>query len=194
MKIFLTIITLILFATIANFTNGEEKALSAQPRKPTTTISSDRLEMIRNPEQNEFKFWGKVKFESKDFSGTCDEMVVYSLPQTEQDKHSKVGQIKEIIATGNVHLISEDKSGSDPEKKETHSGKAHVYPEEGKMILTEDPVVICSKQGKFSGEKITLYKHTNRVVVESAQDSGRSQVELPESFNEQAVTTPTTAK
>jgi hypothetical protein len=73
-------------------------------------------------------------------------------------------------------LISEDKSGPDPEKKEKHFNHAHIYPDESKMVLTENPVVICSKQGKFSGEKITLYKHSNQVVLETAEDSERCQV------------------
>ncbi len=182
--------TLLLILTLLGSAKGEDTPPTN--RKPSTVISSDRLEMIRNAQQNEFKFFGKVNIESKDFSGKCDEMEVHALPQTEQTGNSKVGQIKEIIATGNVYLVTEDKSTPEPEKKEAHAGKAHIYPEEGKMVLTENPVVYCSKQGNFSGEKITLYKNTNQVVVESRENSGRSQVELPESFNNQEVLTPPT--
>jgi hypothetical protein len=85
------LLSLVIFSTIANLANGEETPSLTQVRKPFTTISSNRLEMIRNPEQNKFKFWGKIKFESKAFSGTCDEMVVYSLPQTQQGSSSKLG-------------------------------------------------------------------------------------------------------
>jgi lipopolysaccharide export system protein LptA len=152
---------------------------------PSTRITSDRLEMVRYPEKSEFKFYGNVHIHAKDFYGNCDEMTVYSHPASHQ---GQLGQIRDIVAVGNVYLCTEDKTGPEPEKRESTSGQAHIYPEEDKMVLTENPVITCSKQGRFAGDKIILHRKTNQVVVESTQGSGRSQVELPENFGSQTPT------
>jgi lipopolysaccharide export system protein LptA len=146
-------------------------------RQPSTIIASDKMEMVRREDLSEFHFWGNVVFKGKDFSGECDEMQVSSIPQPKQ-KSSDMGQIQEIVALGNVHLVTED--GDNPEKKESHSGEAHIFPGENKMVLTKNPVVNCAYQGKFAGEKITLYKDTSTVIVEGGETAERAQVELLE--------------
>lgn len=156
---------------------------------PSTVITSDRMELIRSAELNEFKFFGNVRVNSVSFSGECDEMTVYSTPISnretsdvvaEKDKNimnggtTTIGQIKEIIAIGDVHLKTEE-AGEDGEKKESKSGRAHIYPNENKMILTENPIVTCSKQGTFSGDKITFFKDSGKVIVENNDPNKRAQ-------------------
>ncbi|MDR0755427.1 MAG: hypothetical protein LBE99_00735 [Puniceicoccales bacterium] len=89
-----------------------------------------------------------------------------------------IGQIQRIIAHRNVFLETEDPNTG--EIKRARSNKAVIYPNEGKMILTENPVVHCSQQGTFMGEKITFFKYSERVIVENNQPQQRATVILSE--------------
>jgi hypothetical protein len=89
-----------------------------------------------------------------------------------------IGQIQKIIAYRNVFLETEDPNTG--EIKRARSNKAVIYPNEGKMILTENPVVHCSQQGTFMGEKITFFKYSERVIVENNQPQQRARVILSE--------------
>ncbi|MDR1254745.1 MAG: hypothetical protein LBJ78_01800 [Puniceicoccales bacterium] len=89
-----------------------------------------------------------------------------------------LGQIQKIIAYRNVFLETEDPNTG--EIKRARSNKAVIYPNEGKMILTENPVVHCSQQGTFMGEKITFFKYAERVIVENNQPQQRATVILSE--------------
>jgi hypothetical protein len=89
-----------------------------------------------------------------------------------------IGQIQKIIAYRNIFLETEDPNTG--EIKRARSNKAVIYPDEGKMILTENPVVHCSQQGTFMGEKITFFKYSEHVIVENNQPQQRAKVILSE--------------
>jgi len=180
---------------------------------PSTTITSDRMEMLRFKDHNEFTFWGKVQIRSKNFYGECEHMWVYSKPN--EPKHialnhwvygqilssltihrwsylvpfkqvqakqasinEPIGQIKKIVASQRVFLEAQDPETG--ELKRANSEKADIFPGEGKMVLTENPVVHSSTQGTFRGGKITFYKHSGRIIVENPDHKQRSQVLLSE--------------
>lgn len=180
---------------------------------PSTTITSDRMEMLRFKDHNEFTFWGKVQIRSKNFYGECEQMWVYSKPheskqiplntwlygqnipsfkfvywsylsqfkqsqQTHTHHQEPIGQIKKIIATKHVFLEAQDAETG--ELKQANAEKADIFPNEGKMVLTENPVVRSSTQGTFRGGKITFYKHSGRIIVENPDNAQRSQVLLSE--------------
>ncbi len=181
-------------------------------REPSTVITSDRMEMLRFKDHNEFIFDGNVQIKSVNFSGSANRMWVYTVPlgkkckscinvefwsyalkrqnvkqsqfsyilkhQEENDKTSQVGQIKLIIATQDVLLETQDVNSG--EIKRANSNRAVVYPGEGKMILTQNPVVHCSTQGTFRGGKITFFKSSERIIVENDEQGDRSQVLLSE--------------
>lgn len=46
--------------------------------EPSTSITSDRMEMLRFKDHNEFMFWGNVHIDSKTFIGSCESMWVYT--------------------------------------------------------------------------------------------------------------------
>lgn len=180
---------------------------------PSTTITSDRMEMLRFKDHNEFTFWGKVQIRSKNFYGECEHMWVYSKPNEPQpialnhwvygeavpsleiprwsyllqfkqiqpkqvSTNEPIGQIKKIVATQRVFLEAQDPETG--ELKRANSEKANIFPGEGKMVLTENPVVHSSTQGTFRGGKITFYKHSGRIIVENPDNKQRSQVLLSE--------------
>jgi lipopolysaccharide export system protein LptA len=179
--------------------------------KPSTTVTSDRMEMLRFEDRNEFLFVGNVQLKSRDFSGSCDRMWVCtrSEQQTKNDfsdrlwcfvrrfseqihrpfcclypvdenesTPSQMGQLKLIIAKGDVFLRADDKETG--EVKQATAQKAVIYPNEGKMVLTESPVVKCSVQGTFKGEKITFFQNSGQVLVENSNQGRRAQVQLGE--------------
>lgn len=181
-------------------------------REPSTVITSDRMEMLRFKDHNEFVFDGNVQIKSANFSGSSNRMWVYTVPldkkgkpyiniklwsyvfkkqdakqdrffyvlklSKENEKTSQVGQIKLIVATQNVFLETQDVNSG--EIRRANSNRAVIYPGEGKMILTQNPVVYCSTQGTFRGGKITFFKSSERVIVENPEQGNRSQVLLSE--------------
>lgn len=176
-------------------------------KEPSTTITSDRMEMLRFKSHNEFTFQGNVVLKGKVFSGSCEFMWVYTemvthpvvplwyflcpLKETPVEYHcwvqtckkkeqenSGIGQIKRIVAQRNVYLKTEDPVTG--EVKQSNSGKAVIYPREGKMVLTENPVVRCSLQGTFRGGKITFFRASDRILVENSKVGQRSTVTLGE--------------
>lgn len=183
-------------------------ALLMAVKEPSTTITSDRMEMLRFKSHNEFTFQGNVVLNGKDFSGSCEFMWVYTemvtrppvvpfwcllCPLTKtsveyycwiqarkkkEPETSGIGQIKRIVAQKDVYLKTEDPATG--EVKQSNSGKAVIYPREGKMVLTENPVVRCSLQGTFRGGKITFFKDSDRILVENSKIGQRSTVTLGE--------------
>ncbi len=78
-------------------------------------------------------------------------------------------RLKRIIATGNVRILQADRIAM--------AGRAEIYPQEGRVVLTESPV-LQNPDGRVSGARITFYQDEREAVVESG-DSQRPRVELP---------------
>jgi hypothetical protein len=190
-------------------------------RMPSTTITSNQMEMLRRATHNEFLFSGQVRVNGKNLYAECDELWVCSLatapssPKTypnpftdvcrvrqpssplsscrwsyialyngtlpsgfvDQRNHvPRVGQIQQIVALRQVFLETNDPVSG--EVKRARSGKAIIYPDEGRMVLTDNPTVSCSIHGTFSGEKITFFKYSERVIVENDRPQHRVQAVL----------------
>ena len=106
-------------------------------------------------------------------------LVPFKQVQAKQSSTNEpIGQIKKIVATQRVFLEAQDPETG--ELKRANSEKADIFPGEGKMVLTENPVVHSSTQGTFRGGKITFYKHSGRIIVENPDHKQRSQVLLSE--------------
>ena len=179
--------------------------------KPSTTVTSDRMEMLRFEDHNEFLFVGNVQLNGKEVSGSCERMWVRTQSEQQAKNNSAVplwcfaqkfseqprrlfcwlftihtpeatlspaGQLKLIVAKGDVFLKTSDKETG--ETKQATAQKAVIYPNEGKMVLSEHPVVKCSVQGTFRGEKITFFQNSGQVLVENSNAGGRAQVQLGE--------------
>ena len=53
--------------------------------EPSTSITSDRMEMLRFKDHNEFMFLGNVHIDSKTFVGSCESMWVYTQTNHKDD-------------------------------------------------------------------------------------------------------------
>jgi lipopolysaccharide export system protein LptA len=110
--------------------------------------------------QNEFHFDGNVKVVGSDLDATADQLIVFA-DKSAGGNSNQVGTMHEMIATGHVNIVQPNRRAI--------SGKAIIYPQTGKMILLETPVVF-SKDGKggeskVTGDRMELYRDDNRAVV-----------------------------
>jgi lipopolysaccharide export system protein LptA len=152
----------------------EQKAL-----EPKTEILSDQLEMVSGEKENHFLFTGNVEVRATNMVATCEKLEVYA----GKDKTQKVvteppkpgtppiGKIEKIVAIGNVRIIQQARIAT--------SGKAEIYPQIGKVVMMDSPVV-TNKDGILTGWRITLFQGEQKVLVESDPKGGRTKITLPQ--------------
>ncbi len=148
-----------------------------------TEITSNSMDI--NLEGNTITLYGNVVVNDKQTNITADKIIVYlTNVKTKGSKKNKEGQIesetkkeaKELVATGHVIIIKktdpDDKTEKSKEEKAT-AGKADYNVKTGVIVLTEDPILF--QGGSYiRGEKITLFRNSNRVIVEGNQYVGQS--------------------
>jgi lipopolysaccharide export system protein LptA len=110
--------------------------------------------------QNEFHFDGNVKVVGSDLDATADQLIVFA-DKSASGNSNQVGTMHEMIATGHVNIVQPNRRAI--------SGKAIIYPQTGKMILLESPVVFSKDdkggESKVTGDRMELYRDDNRAVI-----------------------------
>jgi len=163
---------------------GQVSAPPAEPKAENggeTEIFSDNLVMVSREKDNYFLFTGNVEIHATNMVATCERLEVYASkdaepsPEKKQDKEKKkekapIGKIERIMAIGKVRLIQQDRVAT--------AGKAEIYPQEGRVVLLESPVV-TDKQGTLTGYRITLLQGEQKVTVESGAGQ-RPKITLPQ--------------
>lgn len=128
-----------------------------------TVIDSDKVEMVTLEHETRFVFSNNVRITGNNMVILCDQLEVYAAREGEKKKKddavAELGRIQRIFAIGNVRIQQEG--------REAASGRAEVFPQEGRIVLTESPV-IRDEQGSVSGERIILYQGESRAVVEGS--------------------------
>ena len=149
-------------------------AAAAAPAAPLvpTVIESGSAEMVSTEKETTFTFRKNVKVTATNMTLTCDELVVVA--KRSGDPAATLGKqenFKSLIATGNVHLVQND--------REATCGRAAVYPGDDKVELTENPVVRSVKEGWVqTGPKMVLHRGERRAIIESVGDE-RPRLTLP---------------
>jgi len=143
------------------------------PISSQTIISSDRLEMDNSGQSASFNFTGNIRLTGTNLIVTCDVLHV----QTERNEDTKsstekLGNISSIIATGNVSISQRGRKAM--------AGRAEVYPNEDKIILTDNPKVIDNQGNVATGWKMTLLRGVGKVLIES-DPNNRERVRLSSS-------------
>ncbi len=134
-----------------------------------TVITGDRLEMLSGDERSEFHIAGRVQVVGTNLRLTCDELHITSVKRGDpSDTIGRIGKVTEIIAIGNVRVEQKGRSAS--------GGRAEFFPEEGKVLLTERPVV-TDAQGTVSGTEIEWFHGQRRALVRGGEQ--RVKVTLP---------------
>ena len=151
---------LVIFAEI-KADQGQAESTGSE-RRVETVIRSDSLVMKSQPKRNHFHFEGKVRVEGTNLTLECDQLEIVALREAGFDQSDatigEFGTIQNIIAKGDVVIRQAG--------RRAEAGRAEVFPNEGKVILTDSPRVV-NGQGEVSGWRITLLKDERRASVEA---------------------------
>lgn len=159
--------------------------LPADENSPTV-IESDHLKMTTLDDETQFIFSENVSITTTDMTVYCDRLEVFAgrldvnekaareKADSEKSKNEdpiedELGRIQRIYAIGNVRVVQGD--------REATSGRAEVFPREGRVVLTENPV-LRNEDGRVSGARITFLQGEGEAIVES-DFKQRPRVELP---------------
>ena len=130
------------------------------PPQPTVIESDGPGEMISTDRETTITFRDNVRVTGTNMKLTCDYLEVVVLRSG--DKSATLGKLdkfRSMLATGNVHLVQGD--------REAACGRAEVLPEQEKVVLSGNPVVVDRDQNtRIAGEKITLLRGQRKVEVE----------------------------
>ena len=162
---------------------GQEPATPTAKKagEDKTEIYSDNLVMVSGEKGNHFLFTGNVEVHATNMVATCQRLEVYSgkekqqktkapAPVTEKEKKGSIGKIEKILAMGSVRIVQQERVAT--------AGKAEIYPQEGRVVLLESPIV-TDKQGKLEGFRITLLQGEQKVLVEKGPGQ-RPKITLPQ--------------
>ena len=134
-----------------------------------TVITGDHLEMLSGDEKSEFHITGRVQVIGANLRLTCHELHITAVKQGDpSDTIGKIGKVTKIIAIGNVQVEQEGRTAS--------GGRAEFFPEEGKVLLTDNPEV-TDAQGTVSGAEIEWFHGQRRALVRGGERQAK--VTLP---------------
>ena len=150
-------------------------ALAAAARAadaPDTVIDSDSLESVSSDTETTTVFRTNVVAVGNGMTLNCDYLrVVASRIGDKSATIGKYGKFKYLLATGHVKITQEDRVAT--------GGRAEVFPDEDRIVLTEHPVVrIESEHYEATGPRMILYRGQRRAVIEGTP-SQRSHITLP---------------
>jgi lipopolysaccharide export system protein LptA len=131
-----------------------------------TVLTADSLDMRSTPTETIAICIGNVLLRGTNMSIACDRLEIRA--SRVADLNATIGEFKGfqyLLAEGNVRLVQGDREAS--------CGRAEVLPEQGKVVLYDDPVVI-DRSSDFiaAGTKITLYRGERRIQVENPRLTG----------------------
>ena len=135
---------------------------TAPPVTPTE-ITSQKLEMKSTDTETTAIFDGSVKLVGNNITITCDHLdVVATRLGDKAAVLAKLDQFRSLVATGHVRILQGD--------REVTCGRAEIFPNENKLILTESPVVIDSS-GPYiaTGDRIILLRGERRIFGDNVK-------------------------
>ena len=167
MKVFFTFYLIPVFLYLSLYSKDSKSKSQYQD----TIITGDQAEYTWKDTKNSFYLYGNVHIITNNLIVDCDHLKAYLVKKSiENDSTNEMGTIEKIIAIGNVVI---QQAG-----RRAESGKVEILPLEGKIVLTENPVIF-ENQGEVRGEKITLFRGKRRALVESSVGK-QVQIKLPQ--------------
>lgn len=157
--------------------SGALVAAASEDENPRTIIESNSLELATDAKENRFLFSGDVRIRSTNLEAECDRMTVVSLRTPDSDPEAtlaEIGSIASIYAEGNVVIRQAGRTAT--------AGRAEIYPGEGRVVLTEDPVVRDERGMTVTGPRMVILQGERRVLIEGvdgALTEARPTVSLP---------------
>jgi lipopolysaccharide export system protein LptA len=148
-----------IFSIQASWAQKDAKEAKPAADADRIHITSDRL--ISDNKDKTAEFIGNVKATQGDTVIVSDRLKVY-YGENSKDKDTKedTATLKRIVATGSVNIQMEDKVAVS--EQAVYNAKTRV------LVLTGQNSKITSEDNSVSGEKITLYRTEDRMVVEGS--------------------------
>lgn len=137
-------------------------AENALPKDRNLHVTSDT--MISERSKGFVEFTGNAKATSQDSIINADSIKVFLYKDEEKKQLRKESEqnIKEIIATGNVQFLSED--------RKAFADKAVYTTLSQVLVLTGEAPKVITGENYITGKKITLFRENGKVVVESGKE------------------------
>ena len=149
-----------------------------------TEINSNSMDI--NLKEDTISLYGNVVVNNSETRINADELIVYLEETTDKadkadkaettDKADKPGkkEAKKLVAIGNVIILKKSISdGKSKGEEKATSGKAEYDIKTGEIVLTDDPI-LYQGSSYIRGDKITLYRNSDRVKVEGNQSMGQA--------------------
>jgi len=149
-----------LLAAALALASAARAADAPAPIPETTVDSSGPAEMTSTDTETTFTFRDHVVAVGNGITLECDALTVIATRIGDKSATiGKYGKFRDMLATGHVRITQGDRVAT--------SGRAEVFPEEDRIVLTEKPVVtIESEHYEASGPRMTLYRGQRRAVIE----------------------------
>jgi lipopolysaccharide export system protein LptA len=149
---------------------ADAPAAGAPPE--TTVTSAGPAEMMSTDTESTFTFKDNVIALGNGITLECDDLKVIATRIGDKSATiGKYGKFKYMLATGHVRITQADRVAT--------SGRAEVFPQEDRIVLTEKPVVEIKSEGyKASGPRMILYRGQRRAVIEG-NPGERTHILLP---------------
>jgi len=141
-------------------------------QKGPIVITADTMDM--DMKNNLITLIGNVVVDDPANRLAADKMLVYL--QDAKGGSSKK-ELKAIVALGNVIMVRKAITEEDKKmgKREAHSGRADYDANSGIIIMTENSV-LYQGDNYMKGDRITLWKNSDRMKIEGDQSTGRSRI------------------
>jgi lipopolysaccharide export system protein LptA len=156
---------LFLLALPARTPGAEAPAPAPATPVVPTVITSGALEMVSTAKETTFTYSKGVKVAATNLTLTCEELVV--IARRSGDPAALLGKqekFKSLVATGGVRLVQDD--------REATAARAEVFPDEDRVVLTGDPVVVRSVKDGWAqtGPEAELLRGERKAIFKSKGD------------------------
>ncbi len=145
---------------------------AADEPPPTTVDCAGLAESVSTDTETTTSFHDQVVAIGNGIRLECDFLKVIATRFGDKSATlSKYGRFRYMLATGHVKIVQGDRTAT--------CGRAEIFPDEDRIVLTEHPVVVDSGQhSEVTGPRMVLYRGQRRVVIEGAPNQ-QTHVTLP---------------
>ena len=137
------------------------------PQKKDATQADEQIQiiadkLITNSAEKFAEFMGDVRTSQGNLVITSERLRIYYRDNPGRNKDQIGGQesIKQVVASGNVHISSE--------KYKAESDQAEYDPDTQVLVLSGENSTVTSGKNILTGSKITVFRKTGQIKVESS--------------------------
>ncbi|MDQ8203881.1 LptA/OstA family protein [Pelagicoccus sp. SDUM812003] len=156
---------LLLLACIVCPLQAQTLSTPQKPAKPKvqTEIESVRLRVQNDGEKAYFHFSESVILTATNMLLECDSLEVFAIREAEKAENiGKFGAIQEIIASGNVRIVQEERTAT--------CDKAIVQPNQERIVLTGAPATVQQTGGTITSDEIVLNRADGRITFDGTKN------------------------